>query len=139
MLIHINGLCKRIKTHTVLKDISLSFRSGEIYGIVGSNGSGKTMLLRAIVGLIIPTKGTVSIDGQILHEDIEFPSSVGVLIEKPVFLDYLTGFENLKILAEIKKKVPEKRIAELMTEYALNPNSTQKVKQYSLGMKQNWE
>ena len=120
----------------VLKDISCEFVSGNIYGIVGKNGSGKTMLLREIAGLIRPTKGSISVDGKTLHHDISFPPNLGLIIEKPDFLNYLTGFENLKMLAEIRHRVADDKIKTLMTKFSLEPNSKQTVKKYSLGMKQ---
>ena len=136
MKIVVDGLSKTIKNKTVLRDISISFRSGEIYGIIGKNGSGKTMLLRALSGLIIPTKGQIYIDNKVLHRDIEFPPNVGVLIEKPSFLEYLTGFDNLKLLADINKIISDDVIIRLMMKYSLDPYSSQRVKEYSLGMKQ---
>lgn len=136
MNIKVEALSKKINGAMVLKDISCEFVSGNIYGIVGKNGSGKTMLLREIAGLIRPTKGSVSVDGKILHHDISFPPNLGLIIEKPDFLNYLTGFENLKMLAEIRHRVADDKIKTLMTKFSLEPNSKQTVKKYSLGMKQ---
>jgi ABC-2 type transport system ATP-binding protein len=136
MNIKVEALSKKINGAMVLKDISCEFVSGNIYGIVGKNGSGKTMLLREIAGLIRPTKGSISVDGKILHHDISFPPNLGLIIEKPDFLNYLTGFENLKMLAEIRHRVADDKIKTLMTKFSLEPNSKQTVKKYSLGMKQ---
>ena len=136
MNIKAEALSKKINGAMVLKDISCEFVSGNIYGIVGKNGSGKTMLLREIAGLIRPTKGSISVDGKTLHHDISFPPNLGLIIEKPDFLNYLTGFENLKMLAEIRHRVADDKIKTLMTKFSLEPNSKQTVKKYSLGMKQ---
>lgn len=136
MNIKVEALSKKINGAMVLKDISCEFVSGNIYGIVGKNGSGKTMLLREIAGLIRPTKGSISVDGKTLHHDISFPPNLGLIIEKPDFLNYLTGFENLKMLAEIRHRVADDKIKTLMTKFSLEPNSKQAVKKYSLGMKQ---
>ena len=136
MNIKVEALSKKINGAMVLKDISCEFASGNIYGIVGKNGSGKTMLLREIAGLIRPTKGSISVDGKTLHHDISFPPNLGLIIEKPDFLNYLTGFENLKMLAEIRHRVADDKIKTLMTKFSLEPNSKQTVKKYSLGMKQ---
>lgn len=136
MNIKVEALSKKINGAMVLKDLSCEFVSGNIYGIVGKNGSGKTMLLREIAGLIRPTKGSISVDGKTLHHDISFPPNLGLIIEKPDFLNYLTGFENLKMLAEIRHRVADDKIKTLMTKFSLEPNSKQTVKKYSLGMKQ---
>lgn len=136
MNIKVEALSKKINGAMVLKDISCEFVSGNIYGIVGKNGSGKTMLLREIAGLIRPTKGSISVDGKTLHHDISFPPNLGLIIENPDFLNYLTGFENLKMLAEIRHRVADDKIKTLMTKFSLEPNSKQTVKKYSLGMKQ---
>ena len=136
MNIKVEALSKKINGAMVLKDISCEFVSGNIYGIVGKNGSGKTMLLREIAVLIRPTKGSISVDGKTLHHDISFPPNLGLIIEKPDFLNYLTGFENLKMLAEIRHRVADDKIKTLMTKFSLEPNSKQTVKKYSLGMKQ---
>lgn len=130
------GLTKNIKGVTVLENISLTFRSGNIYGVVGKNGSGKTMLLRALAGLIRPTEGTVSVDGKILHKDISFPPEMGILIEKPELLGHLCGLENLKFLAEINHVISEEQIAKFMQMFSLEPYSKKPVRKYSLGMKQ---
>lgn len=136
MKIKVDALTKKIKGTTVLDNISYEFTSGNIYGIVGKNGSGKTMLLRELAGLIHPTEGTVKVDGRQLHHDISFPPNLGLIIEKPEFINYLTGFENLKLLAEIKHIASDKTIRDFMKMFSLDPASKQSMKKYSLGMKQ---
>lgn len=136
MRIEVNGLGKTIRGSRILNNISFTLESGHIYGFVGKNGSGKTMLLRAITGLIIPTEGTIQIDGKILHKDISFPPKVGLLIEKPEFLGYMSGLNNLRLLADVKKEITVEQIKEFMTFFELNPDSKKNVRKYSLGMKQ---
>lgn len=130
------SVTKTIKNITVLDNINCRFSGGHIYGIVGHNGSGKTMLLRTVSGLIIPTGGTVSFDGKALHRDISFPPSLGLIIEKPEFMGYMTGLENLKLLAEVNKTVSEETIKDYMRRFSLDPDSPQIMRRYSLGMKQ---
>lgn len=136
MDIKISNLSKRFRSAEVLRGINLQFESGKIYGIVGTNGSGKTMLLRAIAGLIFPSEGTIVVDDKVLHKQIDFPPEMGILIEKPEFLKNLTGFENLKLLAEVKKIVSDAKIKEYMIQFGLNPNDKKTVRKYSLGMRQ---
>lgn len=120
----------------MLDELSLSFASGDVVGIGGINGSGKTMLLRAIGGLIRPTKGTVSIDGKTLFRDISFPPSTGALIEEPVFLDSYTGLKNLKLLAAIKGRVGQEELVCSMQRVGLGEAGKKPFRKYSLGMKQ---
>ncbi|MEG1009127.1 MAG: ATP-binding cassette domain-containing protein [Clostridia bacterium] len=134
--IKIENLSKKIKGITILDNINIEFYKGKVYGIRGINGSGKTMLFRAICGLINPTKGEVTIDGKILHKDISFPESVGVLIETPGFLPSYTGRKNLKLLADIKNIINYEKIDEALNLVGLDCNDNRQYKQYSLGMKQ---
>ncbi|MEE1410603.1 MAG: ATP-binding cassette domain-containing protein, partial [Bulleidia sp.] len=94
---------KTIKDRVILEDVSLSFTGGKVYGLKGVNGSGKTMLLRAVCGLIYPTHGYVEIDGERLGKDISFPRSISALIESPAFLDNFTGYKNLEMIASLKE------------------------------------
>ena len=100
MKIVVDNVTKILKGITVLENVSYEFTGGNIYGIVGKNGCGKTMLMRAICGLIKPTEGKILIDDKELHKDISFPPNVGIIIEKPEFLGYLSGFENFVFLVE---------------------------------------
>ena len=136
MVMEVIALSKTIKGVDVLKDINVRLESGNIYGVVGRNGSGKTMFLRALAGLIVPTTGEIHIDDLILHKNMDFPHNKVLIIEKPTFLNYLTGFENLKLLADINKIASVETIKRFMTEYGMDPESPKKVKEYSLGMKQ---
>lgn len=132
----INGVTKNLKGNTVLKDINVTFNSGTISGIKGVNGSGKTMLLRTICGFLQPDCGVVTIGGQKLYQDIDFPPSIGVLIENPAFLDMYTGHKNLQLLASVKKKISGETIRETIRAFGLDPDDAKKYKKYSLGMKQ---
>lgn len=134
--IKIQNLSKKIKNNIVLDNINIKLYKGKIYGFRGINGSGKTMLFRAICGLITPTEGEIIIDGKRLHKDISFPESVGVLIENPGFLPNYSGKQNLKLIAEIKGIVSDKEIDKILTLVGLSHDDKKKYKQYSLGMKQ---
>lgn len=127
---------KLIKKKEILTDINLTFESGKIYGLHGHNGSGKTMLLRAICGLILPTSGSVTVDGKTVGKDIEFPDGVGVIIENMSLIPEYTGFKNLQLLAGIKKKIGDSEIRDTLISVGLDPDDKRKVKEYSLGMKQ---
>lgn len=126
--IRMTGVSKRIKDRYVLSNINLSFEKGKIYGIVGINGSGKTMLLRAIAGLLHLTEGTV--------EYADGTPTMGVIIENPGFLMNYSGYENLKILARIRNVIGDIEIRKALTLVGLDPGDKNKVKTYSLGMKQ---
>ncbi|WP_102401899.1 ATP-binding cassette domain-containing protein [Haloimpatiens massiliensis] len=132
----VENLSKEIKNTRVLNNINLKLNKGKIYGFRGKNGSGKTMLFRALCGLIKPTEGKVEINGQVLGEDISFPESVGVIIEYPGFLPNLSGYENLKLISEINNKIGENEIKETIAAVGLDPEDKKKFKKYSLGMKQ---
>lgn len=136
MKIKITNLCKMIKKVPILVDMNLELESGKIYGLKGKNGSGKTMLMRAICGLILPSSGHIVMDGEELGKDISFPRSVGVLIENPSFIAGYTGLKNLMILASIQKKIDEKDIRETLIKVGLDPDDKRTYRKYSLGMKQ---
>ena len=136
MKVVFNNYNKLIKKKEILTDINLTFESGKIYGLHGHNGSGKTMLLRAICGLILPTSGSVTVDGKTVGKAIEFPDSVGVIIENMSLIPEYTGFKNLQLLAGIKKKIGDSEIRDTLISVGLDPDDKRKVKEYSLGMKQ---
>ena len=136
MKVELKNVSKRLNDVTVLEDISLTLESGTIYGLKGKNGCGKTMLMRMMAGLIYPTSGTVSIDGEILHKDIATPRSIGVLIENPAFLPGYTGQQNLELLAGLTGKEDRNQIAKTMSRVGLAPNDKRTYRKYSLGMKQ---
>lgn len=136
MYLEIKNLSKSISGKSILEHIDLAMDRGRIYGLRGKNGSGKTMLMRSICGLILPTEGTICINGEILHKDISFPRSIGALIENPGFIAEYSGFKNLSTLASIKKAVTTEEIRSLMQKMELDPDDKKKFKKYSLGMKQ---
>lgn len=120
----------------VLDNINLKFYKGKTYGIIGRNGSGKTILLKAISGLINPSKGFVMVNEKVIGKDIDFPENLGILIENPGFLGNKSGFENLHILADIRKVISVDKIKNTMKFVGLDPEEKKVVKKYSLGMKQ---
>ncbi len=136
MKIIIENYSKTLNQSEVLKNVNLTLSGGKIYGLKGKNGSGKTMLMRAICGLIVPTKGSVQIDDYVLGEKKSFPDSVGLLLENPAFLKNYTGYKNLKMLADIQKKVGEKEVREAIQRVGLDPDDKRTYRKYSLGMKQ---
>ena len=125
-----------IKKAPILRDINLEFTGGKVYGLRGKNGSGKTMLMRAICGLITPDSGIIDIDGKILGKDISFPESIGVLIENPSFIGNYTGFKNLKVLASIQNRIGDEQIRKALEDIGLDPDDKRTYRKYSLGMKQ---
>lgn len=136
MKIEVHEYEKVISSNKLLSNINMSLSSGNIYGFQGKNGSGKTMLMRAISGLILPTSGYVEVDGKRIGKDIDFPQDIGVLIENPGFIGSYSGFKNLKLVASLKNKVKDEQICKLMKQLALDPNDEKKYRKYSLGMKQ---
>lgn len=136
MNIVINKYNKIIKNTIILDNIDIKFESGNIYGLCGRNGSGKTMLMRAVCGLIYPTSGEIIIDKKVLHKDISFPESIGILIENPAFLSSYTGFKNLKLLSSMKNNVTDTDITDALISVGLDPSDKRTYRKYSLGMKQ---
>lgn len=133
-MVEIKNYCKSIKSRPILNNVSYNFEYGKIYGIYGHNGSGKTMLLRAIAGLLVPDSGSVVIDGKVLHKDMSFPPSIGIVIENMNLLPQYNAFDNLKILGKIKKTATDEDITTALERVGLK--SDLKVKKSSLGMKQ---
>lgn len=136
MYLEIKNIYKTIGGVTILRHINLEMERGKIYGLRGKNGSGKTMLMRTISGLVLPTRGKIIIDGQTLGKDVSFPRSLGALIENPGFVADYSGMKNLEVLASIQDRIKKKDIAACMEELGLDPNDKKKFKKYSLGMKQ---
>ncbi len=136
MNISINAASKYIRRNLILQDVDISLTGGKIYGLQGPNGSGKTMLMRLICGLMRPNKGAVYIDGKQLHKELDFPESLGMLIENPAFLPQYTGVDNLRLLAEIKGIAGIEDIRRTLLAVGLNPDDKRKYRKYSLGMKQ---
>ena len=136
MYIKITDVNKTIKKAPILRDINLEFTGGKVYGLRGKNGSGKTMLLRAISGLINLDSGSIFIDGEKLHDKIEFPPETGIVIENMELLPECSAKRNLQMLAKTKNIADEKDIIFSLERVGLDPDSEKKVKKFSLGMKQ---
>ncbi len=135
-IVKVEDYCKMIKKVPVLSHIDMELSSGKIYGFKGKNGSGKTMLMRAICGLILPTNGHILINGEELGKDISFPRSIGALLENPSFLNQYNGFKNLQLIAGIQKKIGDEQIRDSLIEVGLEPDDKRTYRKYSLGMKQ---
>lgn len=136
MTITLTNLTKELKGNLVARHVDLTLQSGTVYGLRGQNGSGKTMLMRLIAGLILPTEGTITIDGKQIGKDLDFPEQMGLLIENPSFLGSRTGLDNLKLLANLRGRVKEDAIRTALNRVGLNPDDRRKYRKYSLGMKQ---
>lgn len=135
-VVRLEDYCKSFKSAEVLKNINLTLEGGKVIGLKGKNGSGKTMLMRAISGLILPTSGKVYINDKELGRQISFPPSIGILIENPSFISNYTGFKNLKILASIQNRISDDEIRDAIRKVGLDPDDKRTFKKYSLGMKQ---
>lgn len=135
-MIQLQNVNKKIKTNQVLNNISYTFEERKVYGLYGRNGSGKTMLLRAVSGLIRLDSGSIYVDGKKLHEEISFPENTGIVIENMELLPRFSARQNLKILAKIRNTADDRSITEALKRVGLDPDSTLKVKKFSLGMKQ---
>ena len=135
-MIEIENLTKTFGTQTVISDISMTLVSGKIYGLVGRNGSGKTVLMKMILGFIKPTSGTIKVNGKQVGKEIDIPDDIGAIIETPGFLPEYSAFQNLKLMAMIRGKITSKRIRETIKLVGLDPDSKKHVGKYSLGMRQ---
>lgn len=136
IMIQIENLSLTLQKIDILKDINLNLENGKIHGLIGRNGSGKTMLMKCICGFVHPTAGTIQIDGKYVGKDMDFPEDMGVIIETPEFISYMSGFRNLQLLAKGRKCIGDKEIYDVMKKVNLDPKNSIHVKKYSLGMKQ---
>lgn len=132
-LIHVT---KKFGQELVLKEVNLTLEQGRVYGIVGNNGSGKTVLMKCICGFLIPTTGLIQVFGSSIGQDVDFPESLGVIIETPGFLTNLTGRKNLEILAGMRRKIGPAEIQQVLEKVGLDPALKKPVANYSLGMRQ---
>ncbi len=135
-MITVKDVSLKIKKDMILKDITAEFSDGKIHGIIGRNGSGKTMLMKCICGFIKPTEGEITVADKKIGIDCDFPESIGVIIETPEFIPYYSGFKNLKLLADIRHKITDDDIRRSMELVGLDPKLKKSVKKYSLGMRQ---
>ena len=134
--IEVQNVVKRFRDQVVLKNVSISFEKGKIHGIVGRNGSGKTVLMKCICGFMHPDKGQIYVGGSRVGKECDFPDKLGVIIETPGFLPALSGYKNLKILADLKGRIGKNEIIETLQRVGLNPKMKKPVSKYSLGMRQ---
>lgn len=130
------GISKSFGKQAILDRISVDFEKGKIYGITGRNGSGKTVFLKILCGLMLPNQGTVRVDGKTIGKDMDFPESVGAIIESPGFLPYWSGYKNLAYLASLRNRIGSAEISDAMKLVGLDPKDKKPVGKYSLGMKQ---
>ena len=135
-IISVKNLSKDFGQERVLKSVTRDFEKGKIHGIVGNNGSGKTVLMKCICGFLIPTEGEVIVNGKRVGKDVDFPPGLGIIIETPGFLPNMTGVKNLEILASLNKKIGLREIAASMRAVGLDPSMNKPVGKYSLGMRQ---
>lgn len=136
MKISVKNVCKKFKDNVVLNNVSYEFESGKIYGLVGKNGSGKTVFLKLLTGLYTPDSGKILVDGEDFNENKSYPKSMRALIENPSFISDLSGYDNLKLLASIQNKIGKKEIEEALKEVNLYDEKDKLFHKYSLGMKQ---
>ena len=135
-IIEVRNVSKSFKNNQVLKNVNLTIEEGTICGLVGLNGSGKTVLMKAICGFLIPESGEIYVRGKQIGKDCDFPENVGAIIENPGFSQYISGFQNLKNLASIQKKIDDNKIRQIMIQMGLDPDNKKWVSKYSLGMRQ---
>ncbi|MDD3339461.1 MAG: ATP-binding cassette domain-containing protein [Lachnospiraceae bacterium] len=134
--ISVQDVRKSFGQEEILHGITVDFEAGKTHGIVGFNGSGKTVLFKCICGFLEPTSGRVFVGGKEIGKDIDFPESLGLIIENPGFLQNMSGFRNLKLLAQLNKKISDETIKETIRKVGLDPDMKKPVAKYSLGMRQ---
>lgn len=134
--IEVQNVVKRFRDQVVLKNVSISFEKGQIHGIVGRNGSGKTVLFKCICGLMHPEEGVIFVNGKRVGRDVDMPEDIGAIIEAPGFLPNYSGYKNLRFLANIRRKIGKEEILNVLKTVGLDPESRKHVGKYSLGMRQ---
>ena len=134
--IEVQNVVKRFRDQVVLKNVSISFEKGKIHGIVGRNGSGKTVLFKCICGLMHPEEGVILVNGKRVGRDVDMPEDIGAIIEAPGFLPNYSGYKNLRFLANIRRKIGKDEILNVLKTVGLDPESRKHVGKYSLGMRQ---
>lgn len=134
--IEVQNVVKRFRDQVVLKNVAISFEKGKIHGIVGRNGSGKTVLFKCICGLMHPEEGVILVNGKRVGRDVDMPEDIGAIIEAPGFLPNYSGYKNLRFLANIRRKIGKEEILNVLKTVGLDPESRKHVGKYSLGMRQ---
>lgn len=135
-IVKVENVTKYFKQEKVLDDVNMNLETGHIYGIVGKNGAGKTVLFKIVAGFIKPSSGKVTVAGKIIGVDRDFPDSLGLIIETPGFLSQYNAYQNLLYLANINNKISKEDIKEAIRMVGLDPDSNKKVGKFSLGMRQ---
>lgn len=135
-MITVSNVNLTLQKNEILKNVSASFERGKIHGLIGRNGSGKTMLMKCICGFVKPTSGEITVAEKRIGKDCDFPESVGIIIETPGFIPYYSGYKNLKLLADLRGKITKETIRVTMEKVGLDPNLKRHVRKYSLGMRQ---
>lgn len=135
-MIEVKKVDLTIRKTEILKHVTITFEQGKIHGLIGRNGSGKTMLMKCICGFVRPTSGEIIVNGKKVGKDCDFPENIGIIIETPGFIPYYSGYKNLKLLADLNKKISGEQVKIAMEQVGLDPNLKRHVKKYSLGMRQ---
>jgi len=135
-MISLINVTKKFGDKVIIANINMEFEKGKIYGIIGKNGAGKTVLFKLMCGLMPATTGDVIVNGKTIGKDLDFPANCGIIIENPGFINGLSGYKNLKLLSQIRGKTSDDTIKEYMSYFDLDCGDTRSVKKYSLGMKQ---
>ena len=135
-MINVQELSLTLNKTEILKNITVDFAKGRIHGLIGRNGSGKTMLMKCVCGFVKPTSGSITVDGKRIGKDVDFPKNTGIIIETPGFIPYYSGFKNLKLLADLRGKISKDVIRKTMEQVGLDPDLKRHVRKYSLGMRQ---
>lgn len=135
-VIEVKNVSLSIKENKILNNINVSFERGKIHGLIGRNGSGKTMLMKCICGFVKCTSGEIIVNGERVGKDVDFPSNTGIIIENPSFIPYYSGYKNLKMLAELNGKTKKEDVIASIESVGLDPKMKRSVKKYSLGMRQ---
>lgn len=135
-IIKVKNLDLTINKTQILKNVCVSFEKGKIHGLIGRNGSGKTMLMKCICGFIRATGGEIYVDDKQVGKDCDFPGNIGIIIETPGFIPYYSGYKNLKLIADLNKKITPEQIKQAMAQVGLDPELKRHVVKYSLGMRQ---
>lgn len=135
-IITVEGVSKAYKGTKVLDNVNVVFGGGKIHGIIGRNGSGKTMLIKSVCGLVQPDSGKITVSGKVVGQDVDFPENIGVIIESPGFLPSESGYRNLAYLASLRGKIGKPEIRNAIISVGLDPDDKKHVGKYSLGMRQ---
>ena len=135
-MVEVKNVDLTLQKNEILKNVSVHFERGKIHGLIGRNGSGKSMLMKCICGFVKPTSGEITVDGKRIGRDRDFPENVGIIIETPGFIPYYSGLKNLKLLADLRGKISKDDVRGTMERVGLDPNLKRHVRKYSLGMRQ---